>query len=72
MPHGKLPWFLTASQTVAAQFGGPSNKEQDTRSVKSGESQRHFRDGSEGSNQELDTVVVIPRDPRDEKVLRKM
>jgi AGZA family xanthine/uracil permease-like MFS transporter len=27
---------------------------------------------SKGSNHELDTVVVVPRDPRNEKVLRKM
>jgi AGZA family xanthine/uracil permease-like MFS transporter len=72
MPQGKLPWFITASQTVATQFGRTSDKAQENGSVKSSESQRQFRGGSRDSDQELDTVVVISRDPRDEKVLQKL
>ncbi|KAF2255518.1 purine transporter [Trematosphaeria pertusa] len=73
-PHGKLPWFITATQAVASHFGHGSSHvpKQDAASTKSGESQERFRSGSKSSNQELDTVVVIPRDPRDEKVLRKL
>ena len=72
VPHGRLPWFVRATQDVAAHFGHAHNVKADTASTKSGESQERFRSDSKGSNMELDTVVVIPRDPRDEKVLRKM
>jgi AGZA family xanthine/uracil permease-like MFS transporter len=68
-PHGKLPWFITASHSLASSFGRDSSGKQDAASTKSSESQKHFRDGSKGSDQELETVVVAA--PRDEKVLRK-
>lgn len=73
IPHGKLPWFITAGQAVAARFGhGSSNQKQDSESLKSGESQERFRSQSKASSRELDAVVVAapPRDQRDEKVLR--
>lgn len=70
IPHGKLPWFITASQSLASHLGHGSDVKKDTASTRSCESQQVFRaGGSKDSNQELDTVVVIPRD---EKVLRKM
>ncbi|KAF2120536.1 permease family-domain-containing protein [Lophiotrema nucula] len=72
VPHGRLPWFIRATQDVAAHFGHTHNVKADDASTKSGGSQERFRSDSKGSNTELDTVVVIPRDPRDEKVLRKM
>ncbi|KAF2463177.1 uncharacterized protein BDR25DRAFT_337990 [Lindgomyces ingoldianus] len=66
-PHGRLPWFITAPKALAAHFGhGDSRK--DSASIKSGESQEHFRGESKDSNQELDTVVVVPRG---EKMLRQ-
>ncbi|KAF2794902.1 hypothetical protein K505DRAFT_241169 [Melanomma pulvis-pyrius CBS 109.77] len=71
-PHGKLPWFITASRSLTSHLNHGSDQKQDTVSVKSGESQEQFRGDSKHSDQELDTVVVIPRDPRDEKVLRKL
>jgi AGZA family xanthine/uracil permease-like MFS transporter len=70
-PMGKVPWFISASQQVAAHFGHGSESKQDTTSMRSSDSQERFRSGSKASNQELDTVVVIPN-PRDEKVLRKI
>ncbi|KAF2264590.1 purine transporter [Lojkania enalia] len=71
-PHGRLPWFITASQSVASRFGHSSDPKADTASTTSGASHQRFRPDSKGSNQELDTVVVLPRSPRDEKVLRKI
>ncbi|KAH7130648.1 permease family-domain-containing protein [Dendryphion nanum] len=71
-PQGKLPWFITASQAVASRFGYERNSKHENASIRSSSSQKHFRTTSKGSNQELDTVVVMPRDPRDEKVLRKI
>ena len=70
-PHGKLPWFFTASQAVAARFGYERHSKHENASIRSTSSQERFRT-SKGSTRELDTVVVMPRDPRDEKVLRKI
>ncbi|KAF2657514.1 hypothetical protein K491DRAFT_714361 [Lophiostoma macrostomum CBS 122681] len=67
-PHGKLPWFVTAGHSLTSRFGRDSDGKQDGGSMKSSESRKHFRDESKGSDQELETVVVVPRD---EKVLRK-
>ncbi|KAF2740013.1 purine transporter [Polyplosphaeria fusca] len=70
IPHGKLPWFITASQALAGHFGhgGGDAAKLETASTRSGGSHVQFgtRDSKE-TNQELDTVVVVPRD---EKVLR--
>ncbi|KAF2176742.1 purine transporter [Zopfia rhizophila CBS 207.26] len=66
-PHGRLPWFITASQALASHLGRRSQQNNDLTSFKSGESQEQFRSGSKDSNQELDTVVVIPRG---EKILK--
>ncbi|KAF2447791.1 hypothetical protein P171DRAFT_452975 [Karstenula rhodostoma CBS 690.94] len=73
-PHGRLPWFITASQAVVSHFGHGSTHElkQDTASLKSGTSQERFHSRSQNMNRELDTVIVMPRDPRDEKVFRNM
>jgi AGZA family xanthine/uracil permease-like MFS transporter len=72
-PHGRLPWFITASQSIVSHFGHGSTHDlkQDSTSLKSGNSQEQFRSRSQDMNRELDTVVVMPRDPRDEKVFRK-
>ncbi|KAF2706888.1 hypothetical protein K504DRAFT_69750 [Pleomassaria siparia CBS 279.74] len=69
-PHGKLPWFITASQLLAGRIGHHNGQQKDTTSIKSGESQVEIRGDSKNLDQELDAVVVIPKDPRDE-VLRK-
>ncbi|KAF1968659.1 hypothetical protein BU23DRAFT_540923 [Bimuria novae-zelandiae CBS 107.79] len=74
-PHGKLPWFITAGQAISSQFrqhGSTHSLKHDGASLRSGDSREGFRSRSLDSNRELDTVVAMPRDPRDEKVLRKM
>ncbi|KAF2866730.1 permease family-domain-containing protein [Massariosphaeria phaeospora] len=65
-PHGKLPWFITASQALASQFGGRSDQKADSISLKSVDSREHI------SNQELNTVVAAPKNPSVEKVMRKL
>lgn len=70
-PQGKLPWFFTASQAVASRLGYERSTKHENASIRSTSSQERFRTTSKGSTRELDTVVVMPRDPRDEKVLRK-
>ncbi|KAF1994617.1 hypothetical protein P154DRAFT_475754 [Amniculicola lignicola CBS 123094] len=70
VPQGKLPWFITTSQKISHHFGyGNSDPKEVTSSIKSGDSQARFRSDSKGSDTELNTVVVIPRD---EKVSRKV
>ncbi|KAJ4296514.1 hypothetical protein N0V90_006559 [Kalmusia sp. IMI 367209] len=73
-PHGKLPWFITASQAVTSHFGHGSAHDLKTEnaSLRSSESRERFRSRSRDTDRELDTVVVMPRDPRNEKVLRKI
>ncbi|KAL1599775.1 hypothetical protein SLS60_007579 [Paraconiothyrium brasiliense] len=73
-PHGRLPWFITASQAIVTHFGHGSTHDlkQDSASLKSGTSQERFRGRSQDTSRELDTVVVMPRDPRNEKVFRKV
>lgn len=73
-PHGKLPWFITASQAIISHFEHRSTHDlkHDTMSMKSGESREVFRSRSRDTNRELDSVVVLPRDPRDEKTFRKV
>ncbi|KAF2019006.1 hypothetical protein BU24DRAFT_458725 [Aaosphaeria arxii CBS 175.79] len=71
-PHGKLPWFITAGQTVASHIGRRRGETSGNASIRSGDSHKRFRSDSNGSEQELDTVIVIPRDPREEKVLHKV
>ncbi|ORX94260.1 permease family-domain-containing protein [Clohesyomyces aquaticus] len=67
-PQGRLPWFITVPKVVAEHFGH-GGAPRDAASVKSAESQAQFRTQSKDSDdQELETVVVIPRD---EKVLRQ-
>lgn len=71
IPHGRLPWFVTATQAVAQHVSHrQETKLAETASTKSGGSRR-FGSQSKDSDTELNAVVVIPRDPRDEKVLRK-
>ncbi|PSN73002.1 hypothetical protein BS50DRAFT_176312 [Corynespora cassiicola Philippines] len=71
-PHGRLPWFVTASQSLASHFGhGSDQMKPDSASTKSGESQQRFRAGSQDSNQELETVVVIRPNPLEKTVLGK-
>ncbi|KAF1951448.1 hypothetical protein CC80DRAFT_496058 [Byssothecium circinans] len=85
-PHGRLPWFITASQSIAEHIGMRRDVKEttskDSASVMSGGSEQRFRmqPGSGHSDRELDTVIVGTmetgpefgvRDPRDEKVLRK-
>ncbi|KAL6706511.1 hypothetical protein ACN47E_005450 [Coniothyrium glycines] len=75
-PHGRLPWFIAAGQTLVGRLNdGASKSKKDTASVRSrGSWTYHNRLGSNGSTREMDTVVVhpiAPTDPRNEKVLRK-
>jgi AGZA family xanthine/uracil permease-like MFS transporter len=67
-PHGKLPWFITASQSVAHRLAG-SNRDE-AASVRSGASTGtwcHTRIGSKTSERELSTIVA--GDSKAEKVL---
>lgn len=77
-PHGKLPWFFTASQAVADQLRANRGTERsENRSFRSAWSYQD-RLGSKASNQEpeLETVVFQtlspPTNPNREKVLRKI
>jgi AGZA family xanthine/uracil permease-like MFS transporter len=78
-PHGKLPWFFTASQVLAGHVRRRNgvNKD-DTASVRSVGDGWNYEDRlpSKASNQqmELDRVIVqgMPMNPNREKVLRKM
>ncbi|KAG9186501.1 putative xanthine/uracil permease [Alternaria panax] len=74
-PAGRLPWFITASQSLADRVrGNHTPKSSDAISIRSTESEWKYRDriGSNGSNRELDSVVIqaLPTDPRREKVFR--
>jgi AGZA family xanthine/uracil permease-like MFS transporter len=78
-PHGKLPWFFTASQALAGHVRrGNGVSKDDTASVRSVVDGWDYEDRlpSKASNQpmELDRVVVqgVPMDPSREKVLRRM
>ncbi|KAH7388704.1 permease family-domain-containing protein [Pyrenochaeta sp. MPI-SDFR-AT-0127] len=72
-PHGRLPWFITASQALAGQLGhGISKNKADDTSVRSGESSWKYHDRlhSNSSNRELETVAAppLPTNPNLEKV----
>jgi AGZA family xanthine/uracil permease-like MFS transporter len=76
-PHGKLPWFYTASQALAVKVRGRRNRRRDdSSSIRTGEDEWEYQDrlGSKASNQEaeLERVVIgdLPRNPNREKVLR--
>lgn len=73
-PHGRLPWFITASQAIVSHFehGSTHDLKQDSASLKSGTSQEQFHRRSRDTSRELNSIVVMPRDPRDEKVFRKI
>ncbi|KAH7414470.1 permease family-domain-containing protein [Phaeosphaeria sp. MPI-PUGE-AT-0046c] len=77
-PHGKLPWFFTASQALADQLrGGRGGRRDDAASFRASHDGWDYQDrlGSKASNQEPDPdrmVVGMPRDPSREKVLRKL
>jgi AGZA family xanthine/uracil permease-like MFS transporter len=78
-PHGKLPWFYTASQALADQVRGRRDHyRDDSASIRTREDGWEYQDrlGSKASNQdaELERVIVrnLPRNPEYEKVLRKM
>lgn len=76
-PHGKLPWFFTASQALADHVRGRGgSRREDSASPREDGWNYQDRLGSKGSNQdaELERVVVqaLPRDPDTEKVLRKV
>lgn len=77
-PHGKLPWFFTAGQSLAGHVRrGNGVSKHDSASVRSAGDGWEYKDRlpSKASNQqmELDRVVVQgkPTDPSREKVLRK-
>ncbi|CAA9958525.1 Xanthine/uracil/vitamin C permease [Pyrenophora teres f. maculata] len=77
-PRGRLPWFVTASQKLAHRVRGTERpKDDDTLSVRSGDSHWKYHDrlASQGSNRELDSVVVhttLPTDPHGQKVFSKL
>ncbi|KAF2034930.1 hypothetical protein EK21DRAFT_55348 [Setomelanomma holmii] len=77
-PHGKLPWFYTASQAFADHVRGRrDNRNHDVSPSRVEDDGWEYQDrlGSKASNQnaELERVVVqaLPVNPRNEKVLRK-
>ena len=72
-PHGRLPWFITASRAMATHIGHRNSVDvkRDSASFRSTESRERFRSQSRETNRELDTVDVMPRNPDDEKVFRK-
>lgn len=78
-PHGRLPWFFTASQALADQVRGRrANRTHTAASSRMREDdgwEYQDRLGSKASNQdaELQRVVVqaLPANPSGEKVLRK-
>jgi AGZA family xanthine/uracil permease-like MFS transporter len=70
-PQGKLPWFITASQSIADRLAG-SNKNEDG-SLRSGDSTgtwSHTRIESKASERELSTFVAP--DSKAEKILGRM
>jgi AGZA family xanthine/uracil permease-like MFS transporter len=76
-PHGKLPWFYTASQALALKVRGRRDRHRgDVASNRCEEDEWEYQDrlGSKASNQdaELERVVIrdLPRNPQHEKVLR--
>jgi AGZA family xanthine/uracil permease-like MFS transporter len=76
-PHGKLPWFYTASQALALKIRGRRDRRRDdVASIRCEEDEWEYQDrlGSKASNQdaELERVVIrdLPRNPQHEKVLR--
>ncbi|KNG48652.1 purine transporter [Stemphylium lycopersici] len=79
-PAGRLPWFVSAGQTLADRVRGTSrSKQDDTLSIRSlGESDWKYRDriGSNSSNRDLAldsvTIQALPADPRHEKVFTKL
>lgn len=75
-PHGRLPWFFTASQAFADQVRGRHDRGREgSASVREDGWDYQDRLGSKGSTHdaELERIVVpaMPRDPDREKVLRK-
>ncbi|KAL1792002.1 hypothetical protein ACET3X_009753 [Alternaria dauci] len=76
-PAGRLPWFITASHSLADRVRGTHTpNSRDAISIRSTESEWKYHDriGSNGSNRELDSVVIqaLPTDPRREKVFKSM
>lgn len=75
-PHGKIPWFLGASQALADHVRGRRGSDRgDSASIRDNGWDYQDRLESKGSNQdaELERVhVLMPRDPDREKVLRKL
>ncbi|KAL5120253.1 hypothetical protein ACEQ8H_001811 [Pleosporales sp. CAS-2024a] len=79
-PHGKLPWFFTASQTLAGRIRGHGDEDRRAESISTGVDNdgwdyQHRLPSSKSSNQGLDfgsgMNEAMPMDPRREKVLRK-
>lgn len=70
-PQGKLPWFITASQSVADRLGcGNKNESGSVRSGGSTGTWSHTRIESKASERELSTFVA--GDSKAEKVLGRM
>lgn len=74
-PHGRLPWFVTASQALADRIGHGNGSKDENASIRTADSNWKYQDrlGSNRSDRELQTVNVQPplTDPSQEKVLRK-
>jgi AGZA family xanthine/uracil permease-like MFS transporter len=76
-PHGKLPWFFTASQALADQLRGGRGRSDDAASFRASHDGWDYQDrlGSKASNQGPDpdrVIIGMPTDPSREKVLRKL
>jgi AGZA family xanthine/uracil permease-like MFS transporter len=78
-PHGRLPWFLTASQALADQLRDRhEGRRSDSVSIRTGQDGWDYQDriGSKASHQDPDfervTVQAMPTNPGHERVLRKM
>ncbi|KAF2131765.1 hypothetical protein P153DRAFT_374545 [Dothidotthia symphoricarpi CBS 119687] len=72
-PRSRLPWFVTAGQSLANHVKEGGDRKSRGTSVKSGQSAWKYenRITSVGSEREMDTVLVSPTDPGSKKVFTK-
>jgi AGZA family xanthine/uracil permease-like MFS transporter len=68
-PQGKLPWFVTATHTVASHFEHGGDAKADAVSLRSNETkEQRLQSGSKASSSPLDRIVVIANEGDVEKV----
>ncbi|KAF2496319.1 xanthine/uracil permease family protein-like protein [Lophium mytilinum] len=64
--QGKLPWFISAAQTVSGRFGHNEPRDPSAASLGSGNSQEKFGSQYATSKEEVD-AVVIEMNPRNQR-----